>query len=332
MPLDASTSDTSARPRTGRRRRLAAVGAAFCVLAAVAATGVALKHQERARAELLAPGDAAGGRWSADAERGDGVADEVRAGLKGEGTTDTSAPTRPEVADLAKAAPSPLPASDPLAAAPTGPRPTIGPLFYAGVPGGPDHQCTAAVVHSPRGNLLVTAAHCVYQGGFRTDLAFVPGYHDGLMPYGVWVPTRIDLDPRWTADRDPDHDVAFVQVRRPGAGKARIESTTAAEQIRFNPPPSRPTRLVGYPYDQERPISCQNATNPFSPTQLSLICPGFPSGTSGGPMLTDLDPNTGRGTVTGVLGGYDEGGDDTTSYSTYFGDDVAGLYRRATTA
>ncbi|MFE7116715.1 trypsin-like serine peptidase [Streptomyces sp. NPDC057654] len=204
-------------------------------------------------------------------------------------------------------------------------------MFYAEAPGGPDHQCTAAVVHSPRGNLLITAAHCVYQGDFRTDLAFVPGYHDGRMPYGVWVPTRIDVDPSWTADRDPDHDVAFIQVRRPGADKANIESTTSAERIRFNPPPSALTRLIGYPYDEEHPISCQNSTKPFSPTQLSLICPGFPAGTSGSPLLTDIDPTTGRGTITGVLGGHDEGGDDTTSYTPYFTNAVARLYHRATT-
>ncbi|MEV0266793.1 serine protease [Streptomyces sp. NPDC050617] len=313
------------------------MGAAFCVLAAVTvtATGVALKQQERARTELLARGDAAGGWWVADEGRGDGVADEVSEELRGARKGRQEDLKKPKSREAASPRPttahSPLPRSNPLTATPTAPQSTVGPLFYAGAPGGPDHQCTAAVVHSPRGNLLVTAAHCVHQGGFRTDLAFVPGYHDGRMPYGVWVPTRIDVDPTWTADRDPDHDVAFIQVRRPGAGKASIESTTAAEQIRFAPPRSAPTRLIGYPYGEEHPISCQNSTKPFSPTQLSLTCPGFPSGTSGGPMLTDIDPTTGRGTVTGVLGGYDEGGDDTTSYTPYFNNTVARLYHRATT-
>ncbi|KEF09769.1 hypothetical protein DF18_37090, partial [Streptomyces rimosus] len=67
------------------------------------------------------------------------------------------------------------------------------------------------------------------------------------------------------------------------------------------------------------------------PGQLRFDCAGFPNGTSGGPMLTAVDPGTGLGTVTGVIGGLDEGGDDETSYSSWFGPDIAALYRRATT-
>ncbi|MGI5338915.1 hypothetical protein ACQEVS_16710 [Streptomyces sp. CA-181903] len=43
-----------------------------------------------------------------------------------------------------------------------------------------------------------------------------------------------------------------------------------------------------------------------------------------------MDPGSGLGTVVGVLGGKDEGGDDEVSYSSYFGDAVERLYRRAT--
>jgi hypothetical protein len=43
-----------------------------------------------------------------------------------------------------------------------------------------------------------------------------------------------------------------------------------------------------------------------------------------------VDPSTGRGTVVGVIGGYQTGGNDPdVSYSISFGDDVRALYRTA---
>lgn len=48
-------------------------------------------------------------------------------------------------------------------------------------------------------------------------------------------------------------------------------------------------------------------------------------------MLTDLDPATGTGSLIGVIGGLEGGGDDLVSYSSRFGKDIAALYRRAIT-
>ena len=55
-----------------------------------------------------------------------------------------------------------------------------------------DHFCTASVVHSPHGNLLVTAAHCL--SGRTGTIAFVPGYHDGSRPQGVWYVSKVFVD------------------------------------------------------------------------------------------------------------------------------------------
>ncbi|MFD0347387.1 hypothetical protein ACFQ0M_17615 [Kitasatospora aburaviensis] len=47
--------------------------------------------------------------------------------------------------------------------------------------------------------------------------------------------------------------------------------------------------------------------------------------------MTDFDPDTRTGTVVGVIGGHEEGGNTPdTSYSSYFGDRVRALYDRAT--
>ncbi|MEW2588389.1 trypsin-like serine peptidase [Streptomyces virginiae] len=214
--------------------------------------------------------------------------------------------------------------SDPLEARPAPAEPAIGALFSPGNDGDPDHHCSGVVVRSPAGDLIATAAHCVYGGGFRTNLAFAPGYRDGIAPYGVWVPTRIDVDPRWTADQDPDHDIAFLRLRRPGYPGQRLEDVTGAETIAFGRELPAPARLVGYPNYSEQPLDCRTTARPAGPTQVRLDCADVPNGTSGGPVLTDGH------TLIGVIGGRDGGGDDETSYSIHFGDGVRALYERST--
>lgn len=218
--------------------------------------------------------------------------------------------------------------SDPLVARPAAAEPSIGALFSPGEDADQDHHCSASVVHSPGGDLVATAAHCVYRGilGFRTNLVFVPGYHDGQAPYGVWVPTRIDVDPRWTGDQDPDYDVAFLRVRRPGRSGERLEDTTGARTIRFGPELPAPARVVGYPNATEYPVECFNTARAEGPAQLRLDCADVPDGTSGGPVLTDAH------TLIGVVGGRDGGGDEKTSYSSLFGDGVRAVYERAVAA
>ncbi|MFC5719663.1 trypsin-like serine peptidase [Streptomyces gamaensis] len=319
----------------------ATYSAAVAAVLALAAVGFVVATGGLPGKGPVADGDGSG-HYTEPADR----ADESARALRGTLTTPPPSPrahtlpggappavSGPDGARTEVTAVDPLPASVPLQARETSPSPAVGPLFYTGQ-GEPGHSCTASVVHSPRGDLLITAAHCVYQDGFRTDIAFAPGYHDGQAPYGVWVPTAIDVDPSWTADRDEDHDVAFLRVRRAdedpqGTTRTPVEHVTGAQRLAFHPQAHRPARVLGYPSDSERPVDCQNTTDTSGPAQLRFDCRDMPNGTSGSPVLTDVDPATGLGTVNGVIGGRDEGGDDETSYSSYFGDDIEALYRRA---
>ncbi|MEU7132776.1 trypsin-like peptidase domain-containing protein [Streptomyces sp. NPDC046261] len=287
---------------------------------ALAVAGLLVANRGLATDAPLADGDATG-HYKEPREVGDAAAEAMA-----EVVRSVTAPGRR--ADGA-GRPEALRASRPPVAAEAAPSAAVGPLFYT-AQGAPAHGCTASVVHSPGQDLVVTAAHCVYMDGFRTDLAFVPGYQDGTAPYGVWVPTSIDVAPEWAENRDPDHDVAFLRVR-PATGNTPLERVTGAQRVRFGSPAALPARVLGYPNAGERPVACENATESESRTQLRFACEGLPNGTSGSPFLTDVDPATGLGTLVGVLGGKDEGGDEETSYSPYFGDAIERLYRRATT-
>jgi hypothetical protein len=60
---------------------------------------------------------------------------------------------------------------------------------------------------------------------------------------------------------------------------------------------------------------------------MRFDCDGFPNGTSGSPWVTNVSPATGLGTVVGVIGGYEQGGDTpAVSYSSYFDQDIMDLY------
>src|SRR5579875_3883750 len=73
--------------------------------------------------------------------------------------------------------------------------PTVGALFMTN--GLKRHFCTASVVNSLTADLVLTAAHCVYGSSPATHIEFVPGYHDGLQPYGAWPVQTVTVASGW---------------------------------------------------------------------------------------------------------------------------------------
>jgi len=210
--------------------------------------------------------------------------------------------------------------------APFGGTPAVGALFTTSNGHLSTHFCTASVVNSPHGNLLLTAAHCV--AGVPGTIAFVPGYADGQAPYQIWYVSRIFTDQAWNSSGSVDDDVAFLEVSQNGG--TPIEDITGAEQLGIGLAPVQLTRVIGYPNGASEPVVCQNWTKAFSPTQLEFDCGGYPDGTSGGPFLIQVNQATGQGTVMGLIGGYQQGGDSPAiSYSAMFGSNVRALYQTA---
>ncbi|ARP71422.1 serine protease [Streptomyces pluripotens] len=183
------------------------------------------------------------------------------------------------------------------------------------------HFCTASVVHSPRGDLVVTAAHCVSGAG---ELVFVPGYRDGKAPYGVWKVTQRFLPDGWAEGEDEDSDLAFVTVAGPGGRP--VEDVVGANRLATGVATgATAVTVTGYPDSREVPISCTNKPTLHSTTQQRIDCPDFTGGTSGSPWVN------GDHQVVGVLGGHEQGGSTAdTSYSVVLGSEAAQLYRQAT--
>jgi V8-like Glu-specific endopeptidase len=207
--------------------------------------------------------------------------------------------------------------------------PRVGALFTRDASG--NHFCTASVVASPGHDLLMTAAHCIHGGeghGYNTDIVFIPDYVDGAMPYGVWTPRKLLVAPQWASSSDPDFDVGFV-VLQPLDGK-NIEEVLGANQIGFDAGFEHLVRVTGYPASADAPVTCINRTSQQSARQVKFECGGFFGGTSGSPWLTSFNTQTRTGTIVGVIGGYQEGGDtDAISYSAYLNGDIRQLYEEA---
>jgi V8-like Glu-specific endopeptidase len=202
----------------------------------------------------------------------------------------------------------------------------VGAVFSGGLGG--THYCTASVVDSPKGNMIVTAAHCL--SGDDGDKVFVPGYRDGAAPHGAWRITRTFEDPAWVAGGDPDVDVAFALVE-PVSGRS-VQQTLGANRLAVDEGFDHVVTVTGYPGATDLPITCSDLVDRFSATQMRIDCTGYSDGTSGSPWLIPGQggPTHDEGTVIGVIGGFETGGyTDDISYSSYFGDRVGDLYRQA---
>jgi V8-like Glu-specific endopeptidase len=213
-------------------------------------------------------------------------------------------------------------------ARPYGGSPAVGALFEVTNGKLGRHFCTAGVVDSPAGDLVITAAHCVSRIA-PGRIAFVPGYHDGKEPYGAWTAARVIVDSQWRTSASPDHDVAFLVVHRPGAA-GEIQQLTGGERLGAGWPPRIWVDVIGYPDGSGAAVACGGRIRPFGQHQLEFACGGFTGGTSGGPFVARVNASTGDGTVIGVIGGYQQGGDlASVSYSPRFGQAVRALYQTA---
>jgi V8-like Glu-specific endopeptidase len=196
------------------------------------------------------------------------------------------------------------------------------------------HFCTASVVHSPHGNLLITAAHCMQGKSLKPAgrITFAPGYHDGKFPHGRWLVRAVYVNSAWKKNQNPNDDVAFLLAGRPGL---RIEKYTGAETLETNASLPQQVRVIGYPDLTNLPVTCDapaRAFLPNRPRQLVFDCGGYTNGTSGGPFLAHVSKKTGAGKVMGVIGGFEQGGDTpAVSYSARFlANNVPALYKSAT--
>lgn len=189
------------------------------------------------------------------------------------------------------------------------------------------HFCTASVVDSARGDVVLTAAHCV--SGTGTSMVFAPGYHDGISPYGRWTVTGVHLAPGWLKSRDPRDDFAFLTVapQKVHGHLEEIEQVTGAYQLGGLPRSGTAITVTGYAAgSDDKPISCRTKVF-YTGDYPTFDCRGYVDGTSGSPWLVQAANVT---SVVGIIGGKNQGGCvDSRSYSSPLTQDARTAYLRA---
>ncbi|MEW9532042.1 serine protease [Microbispora sp. NPDC049125] len=225
-------------------------------------------------------------------------------------------------------------ASAARAAKDPGAPPMVGKVFFK--VGDKEYWCSASAVHSPNHNLVATAGHCAYalaQDKPVENWIFVPSYHDGVAPAGIFVGHTLFMHEDFAGKGDFDRDYAFVTVHRGFTWQAytqggkvayrsvdvgRLEDKVGAFRFSSTKPIGRQVLAFGYPNgaqpDGTRPYTgqvvktCSGATEKkfvAAPTwQLDrgvrlAACP-FTSGASGGPWVTNYDSAKRTGYLTGI--------------------------------
>ena len=209
------------------------------------------------------------------------------------------------------------PAPTKMSATPVPPDARVGALFLGAAE---LHTCTAGVLDSRGGDLILTAAHCVAQD---IDTTFVAGFKDSADPADVWRVDAVYLDPRWVHNQDPVADFAILRVVRDGGGTVEAESGGGLT-IGSAPKPGTEVDVTGYGLGVGGgPIGCKAPTAMAPGGFPSLPCGGLVDGTSGSPWTTGP-------TIIGLVGGLDGGGcDENVSYSPPFDDGIVALLTRA---
>lgn len=224
------------------------------------------------------------------------------------------------------------------AAVPAGPRttarnagravnssPGVGKVFFTKA-NGQDFVCSGSTINNPAGNLVSTAGHCVHGGRGGTwhdNWAYVPHYHNGNAPHGVWPAKHFTSVKGWTRWSYSWWDFAFVTMW-PRNGQQLVHRT-GGHGISFNYPKNIPITLLAYPaaapFTGQVQIFCQGNMYPKGVQQVGFNCL-MTGGSSGGPFLRAYNNAVRFGFVNSNIAH----GPDDKSYGPYFDEDVAAIY------
>jgi V8-like Glu-specific endopeptidase len=201
---------------------------------------------------------------------------------------------------------------------------SVGPLFP---PGSSVHTCTASVIASRTGDLVITAAHCV--SGTGAGWRFAPGYDNGVEPYGSWNVVGLYGAPGWLHSTLASSDYAIVKVApRVLHGKEQtLQDVVGANRLATAPANGATVTVPAYALgSNDRPVTCTVRVR-YQGIYPAFTCNPYVGGTSGAPWLEHTRSAT---TVVGVIGGLHQGGcTPETSYSAPFDATTLAIATRA---
>lgn len=159
-----------------------------------------------------------------------------------------------------------------------------------------DYVCSGTALNSRNRSVVWTAGHCVFDdagGGFATNWMFVPGYKDGVAPYGEWPARRLATTKGWRTAANLRFDLGAAVVRRNASGR-RLTGVVGGRGVGFDQPRDHLYQAFGYPaepppleFTGEREFRCTSDSagtdQPLGdgPSTMAINC-DMTAGSSGG--------------------------------------------------
>ncbi|WP_146793141.1 trypsin-like serine peptidase [Agrococcus baldri] len=186
-----------------------------------------------------------------------------------------------------------------------------------------EYTCSGTVINSASGLIVLTAAHCVWDDDTRDyydRITFSPGYEDGEAPFGtweaedLWVPDQyLEANTRWLDGADDDGWMGFDfgLIRFAPQGGQTLEDAAGGQGVSFTAE-TNGVVIAGYPgnddFDAEVLRYCADDVLNYGAggdANYGADCV-MGDGASGSGWVSNLDPDSGAGTITAV---YSNGGE-----------------------
>jgi V8-like Glu-specific endopeptidase len=213
---------------------------------------------------------------------------------------------------------------------------------YVTAKGTESYQCSGSVIHSPHGDVVLTAGHCVIDpetGAVAESVIFVPGYRELNDPFGIFAASSFVTTPEWsstagTSDPDEAGDLAMLVLAPSTKTGQSVEATVGSLGIAFEGSREQTYTQWGYPgespyngeilYSHTTPYAGVDSSYPVAVRPIK-IASDFTAGASGGPWT--IGP-TSAPTVLSLTDYYYEG-DPRHLYGAYFGSAARKVYEAA---
>jgi V8-like Glu-specific endopeptidase len=190
--------------------------------------------------------------------------------------------------------------------------------------------CSGTAIDSASRELVLTAGHCVNSGPegrrggstWSSYLEFVPGYSDGLAPFGAFIARRnaIYAPKPWLKRANPNFDVGAFLTMPNANGENVADAVGGGATIVTDQDRHQQFQTFGYPGASTRMRTCDSpytgddsVTYAFAgPPTMAIRCHWAPGASGGGWLISE-------GTAIDGLTSYGLQGDKVHTYSPYFG-------------
>jgi hypothetical protein len=137
------------------------------------------------------------------------------------------------------------------------------------------YSCSATVVSSKSQSVIMTAGHCVFDedAGFASKIVFVPAYHDGDRPFGIWAATNAVIGKGYFKILNPNNDYAALRVK---SATGNVGAVVGEEGLAYSQPRGQAFQVIGYPFNLGKTELMWNCVTSFAGVDNHDHFPGKP--------------------------------------------------------